>query len=427
MGKNNLRYKWYVLTVLTLVHVFNLMDRQIIVILQEHIKDELGISDTKLGLLSGFAFAVIYITLSIPIARWADLGNRKNIIALSLTVWSGMTALSGKAQNFLQLLLARIGVGIGEAGGTPPSYSMISDYFPPEKRATALSVFSAGAYIGILLGFISGGIIADLYGWRIAFYALGIPGLIISILLYFTVKEPIKGQLDSRKRIKSDLSFVEVVKFLFGIKTFLLLAFAIGFQAFTTYSMGNFLPSFFRRVHSLEIETVGVVLGLAFGIGGGIGTLSGGYLADRLRKKDLRWYIWVPLLAGILYIIPFFTLLLTGNVTLSLIMTVFGSVLSAFSYGPTIAVTHSLVSAKMRTLASAILLFIINIIGLGFGPLITGVISDLLNPKFGNLSLRWALCFNIVPIMISLMLYYLSSRNYIKDLEQHKVCRKNKQ
>src|SRR5277367_1862603 len=186
-------YRNYVLGMLTLVYVFNFVDRQLLVILQESIKKELHLSDTQLGLLSGFTFAIFYVTLGIPIARFADKRNRRNIVAMSLSLWSIMTALSGTARNFFQLLLARIGVGVGEAGGSPPAHAMISDYFPPEKRSTALSVYSTGIYIGILIGFLMGGYLNQHLGWRTAFFVLGIPGILFSLLLYTTVKEPRRG------------------------------------------------------------------------------------------------------------------------------------------------------------------------------------------------------------------------------------------
>jgi len=294
------RYKWYVLAILTIVYAFNFIDRQILVILQEPIKAELGLTDTQLGLLTGLAFAALYVILGIPIARLADKSNRKNIIAVSMVVWSGMTAVSGMASNYVHLMLARIGVGIGEAGCSPPAHSMISDYFPPKKRATALSIYSTGIYIGIIVGYIVGGLIAKAYGWRIAFYAIGIPGVLFALFFYFAVKEPIKGQMDEADLSADNPSLGEVIQTLLKKKTFIFIALAAGFQAFGNYGVGNFLPSFLQRIHGLDIATAGIVLGLSTGIGGGVGTFLGGYLADRFRTRDMRWYLWVPILAGLL-------------------------------------------------------------------------------------------------------------------------------
>lgn len=418
-------YKWYVLLMLTIMYTFNFIDRQILVILQEPIKAELGLSDTQLGLLTGLAFAALYVTLGIPIARYADLNNRKNVVAVSLAVWSAMTVVCGRAMNFTQLFFARIGVGIGEAGGSPPAHSIISDYFPPEKRATALSIYSTGIYIGIFLGYIVGGVIAKYYGWRVAFYALGIPGVLFALLVYSTVKEPIRGQMDAKpvssnpdgtNTEKTDPNLREVLKNLLGKKTFIYAALAAGFHTFTTYGVGNFLPSFLQRVHDIDIATAGIVLGLTTGAGGFIGTFMGGFIADKLRDRDMRWYLWVPLIAGALNFIPSVILFLTENGQLAMIMTFFTGTLTAFFLGPTIAVTHSLVGPKMRAFASAILFFILNLIGLGFGPLVIGLLSDALTPQFGNESLRYAFLASFIAGVISMILTYLAAENYRKDL-----------
>src|SRR5580700_6887797 len=223
------RYRNYVLAMLTLVYVFNFVDRQILVILQESIKKELHLSDTGLGLLSGFTFAIFYVTLGIPIALVADKGNRRNIVAMSLGLWSIMTAFSGMARNFIQLLLARIGVGVGEAGGSPPAHAMISDYFPPEKRSTALSVYSTGIYIGILVGFLMGGYLNQHLGWRTAFFVLGIPGILFSLFFFTTVKEPQRGATDADAAAANQShSLGEVLRYLYSTKTFVYLTLATG-------------------------------------------------------------------------------------------------------------------------------------------------------------------------------------------------------
>ena len=415
------RYKWFVLGMLTLVYTFNFIDRQILVILQEPIKAELGLSDTQLGLLTGLAFAAFYVTLGIPIARWADLSNRKNIVAASLAVWSGMTAISGSVVNFLQLLLARIGVGIGEAGGSPPAHSIISDYFPPKKRATALSIYSTGIYFGILMGYVVGGVIAKMYGWRITFYAIGIPGVLLAGLIYFLIKEPIKGQNDPSGAVVENPPIRTVINNLLSKKTFVYISLAGGFNAFVTYGVGNFLPSFLQRVHEVDIATAGIVLGLSTGLGGMIGTYLGGYFADRFQDRDMRWYMWVPLVAGFFNIIPSLILFFSGHAQLVMGMTFFTSAFTAFYLGPSIAVTHSLVNAKMRALTSAIFFFILNLIGLGFGPLVIGMLSDFFIPQFGSESLRWAFCASFLPALISALFFWLASKTYRNDLRLQTV------
>ena len=416
--KYSKRYTWYVLIVLTGVYTFNFIDRQILTILQESIKLDLDLSDKQLGLLTGLAFAIFYVTLGLPIARFADKNNRKNVVAASLAIWSLLTAVSGLAQNFVQLALARVGVGIGEAGGSPPSHAIVSDYFPEEKRATALSIYSMGIYIGIFLGFLVGGIIAQNYGWRAALYTLGIPGVLYAILVYITIKEPPKG-LSDKVKIK-DLnapSLKEVARLLLSKKTFIFIAIATGLHTFGTYGVGNFFPPFMQRVHHLDVQTVGIWLGITTGLGGGIGTYLGGYLADRFREKDIRWYIWITLIAGLLNTIPFFIIVFHPNSQLVLFTTFFTNFFTAMYLGPTIAVTHSLVDARMRAFASAVLFFILNIIGLGLGPLTVGTLSDWLLPIYGNESLRYAFLFTFITSTISLVLFYLASRNYKKDLK----------
>src|SRR5579864_8202605 len=250
INKSGRLYQNYVLGMLTMVYVFNFIDRQVLVILQESIKKELHLSDTQLGLLSGFTFAIFYVTLGIPIARLADKGNRRNVVTISLAIWSMMTTFSGLAGNFLQLLLARIGVGVGEAGGSPPAHAMISDYFPPEKRSTALSVYSTGIYFGVLIGFLMGGYLNQHLGWRTAFFVLGIPGILFSLLFYVTVKEPRRGATDVGEPLaKETFSLVQVLQLLYSKKTFVYLALATGLHAFCIYGLFNWEPSFLARLH----------------------------------------------------------------------------------------------------------------------------------------------------------------------------------
>ncbi|MCP9766402.1 MFS transporter [Lacihabitans sp. LS3-19] len=417
MKELNPNYKWKVLLLLTIVYVFNFIDRQILVILQEPIKAELSLSDTQLGLLTGLTFAAFYVILGIPIARFADRSNRKNIIVASLALWSAMTAISGMSKNFFQLLLARVGVGVGEAGGSPPAHSIISDYFPLKQRATALSIYSMGIYIGILLGFIIGGVIAKSFGWRNAFYAIGIPGLLFAIIVYFSIKEPIRGLSDAADLSSINPTLKEVLQTLMKKRTFIFVALASGFQGFSIYGIGNFMPAFLNRVHHVDIATAGIVLGLTMGIGGGIGTFLGGYLSDKNSHKDMRWHIWVPMIAGIISF-PFVAITFFSNQVSFVYVGIFlTSCLTALYLGPTIAITHSLVNAKMRAFASAILFFVLNLIGLGGGPLVIGLLSDALLPRFGDLSLRWAYCGIFVSLIIALLFQYLGSKNYLKDLK----------
>lgn len=413
-------YKRYVLFILTGVYAFNFIDRQILVILQEPIKADLDLSDTQLGLLTGFAFALLYVSLGLPIARYADKNNRKNVVSISLVVWSAMTALSGMAQNFVQLLLARVGVGVGEAGGSPPAHSIISDYYEPEKRATALSIYSTGVYIGIGLGFLIGGVIAQNYGWRMALYALGIPGILYAVLVYFTIKEPIKGRMDATGSNEKELSFREVVNILLGKKTFIFLSIATGFQAFGNYAVGNWLAPFLGRSHGMDLATIGIILGLIAAFAGGSGTFMGGYLTDKLAKKDIRWYFWLPALAILINIPIAIFVFFAGNTQAILGATVISYFLSALYLGPAIGITHNLVPAKMRAFASAVLFFVLNTIGLGFGPLVIGILSDWLEPTYGVDALRWAFTATLLTGVISAILFYIAAKHYKNDLLENR-------
>ncbi len=416
------KYKGYVLLILTGVYTFNFLDRQLLVILQESIKAELGISDTQLGLLTGLAFALFYVTLGIPIARIADKGNRRNIVVISLAIWSSMTAISGFVTSYWQLLLARIGVGVGEAGGSPPSHSIISDYFPPQRRATALSVYSMGIYIGVLLGYMLGGWLDQSFGWRTAFLALGIPGILYAFLLLFTVKEPPKGHSDPEVlKEKEETSFWEVIKILAKKKSFVFLAFACGMHTFGTYGVGNFFAPFLARVHEMSIAEIGFWLGIAAGLSGIIGTFLGGYLADRLGQRDLRWYLWIPVLAGLLTIGPSLISFFSGNTSIVLITHAMASLLTAVYLAPCLAVTHNLVDAKKRALSSAILFLVLNAIGLGFGPVCIGALSDYFSSAFGGASLRYAFCSTVLTGLASIILFYMASRTYRTESALHKA------
>ncbi|PLW83371.1 MFS transporter [Kineobactrum sediminis] len=401
---------------LTIVYAFNFVDRQILVILQEPIKADMGLSDAQLGLLSGFSFALIYVTAGIPIAWWADRGNRRNIVSLALAVWSGMTALSGFAQNYGQLLTARIGVGLGEAGGSPPAHSMISDYFPPEQRGRALSFYSTGIYVGILLGFMFGGMIADAFGWRIAFLVVGIPGVLFAIVLRLTVREPNRGRWDSALETAQRPTLAETMVVLRERPSFWYIALGCSLMAFVSYGVGNFFPSFLIRIHSLSIGQVGIVLALVSGISGAVGTYLGGYLGDRFGAHDPRWYLWIPMIGAAVAFFPYLYVLLGDSTGSILVVLVFTNLLMTLYLGPSIAMSHALVPPSMRALTSAILFFVLNIIGLGLGPFLTGLMSDLLAPRFGVLSLRYAMVISTMTALIAIALFYAAAKRLPEDL-----------
>ena len=409
-------YKWFVLGILTLVYTFNFIDRQILVILQEPIKADLGLSDTQLGLLTGFSFAVVYVTAGIPIAWLADRSNRRNIVAASLGIFSVMTTLSGMVQNYTQLLLARLGVGLGEAGGSPPSHSMLSDYFPEEKRGTAISIYTTGIYFGIFFGYFAGGWIAETFGWRNAFFIVGIPGIALAFLLLILVREPQRTLASATSQDKA--SFKDTMAVLAKRPSFWWIALGCSTASFVGYGNGNFFPSLLIRNYGLSVTEVGVVLGIIGGTTGMLGTFLGGYLADRWGAKDKRWYVRIAFY-GILLSLPLSYITLLGTEPLYVIMAYApGHILGTLYLGPCIAICHTLVPAGMRASASAILLFVINMIGLGLGPLFVGALSDAYSTHFGAENLRYAMVTALTIGTSGVFFFWKAQRSLLSDIEK---------
>ena len=411
------RARYYALVLLTIVYAFNFIDRQLLAILQESIKLDLGLSDSQLGLLSGFAFALFYVTAGIPIARWADHSNRRNIVAAAVFTWSFMTAISGAVQNYTQLLLARIGVGIGEAGGSPPSHSIISDIFPAEKRASALGFYSTGVNIGILFGFLLGGWINEYFGWRVAFVVVGVPGILLAIIVRFTLAEPIRGMSEEKVVDPDNTSFLGVLALLWSRRSFRHMALAGALNAFVGYGTASWSASFIIRSYGMNTGELGTWLAMISGVCGAIGVFCGGLIADKLGPRDKRWYMWVPTIAGLISI-PFITMTyLVNGPYWALMMSVIPGLLSNVYLGNTIAMTHGLVGLRMRALASAVLFLILNLIGLGLGPLLIGMLSDYLQPTLGEHSLRQAMLYLLPVVMTwSTLHFFLASRSLREDL-----------
>ena len=407
----------YALVLLTIVYSFNFIDRQLLAILQESIKLELTLSDSQLGLLTGFAFAIFYVVAGLPIARWADRSNRRNIVALAVGIWSFMTALSGAVQNYAQLLLARIGVGIGEAGGSPPSHSIISDIFPAEKRASAIAFYSTGVNIGILFGFLLGGWLNEYFGWRVAFLVVGVPGVLLAILVRFTLAEPIRGLAEKRQVSDETIPFGQVVSLLWSRRSFRHLAFAGALNAFAGYSTSNWTASFMIRSHEMTTGELGTWLAVIMGFCGAVGVLCGGLLADRLGPSDKRWYVWLPAITGMISVPFMVAVYLADDPYTALTLSIVPGLLFNVWLGNAIATTHGLVGLRMRATASAILFLILNIIGLGAGPWMVGILSDFLEPTLGLESLRHAMLYLLPAAMFwSACHFYLASRTLRDDL-----------
>lgn len=405
-------YRWYALGVLTLVYTSSHVDRQIVAILLEPIGQELGASDTQLGFLVGLTFAIFYATLGVPIAMIADRSNRRNIITAAVVIWSGMTVLCGYAQNFLQLALARIGVGVGEAGSSPPSHSLISDMFPASLRATALGIFAVGANLGILIAYLGGGFMSEAFGWRMTLTAVGLPGLLIAAITYFTMVEPKRGASEASPATIGERAppLRAVWRKIWATPALRHLALGAAVAGFSGYGVIMWTPTFLMRSHGFSPSEVGIVLALMSGVLGGIGTYSAGYLADFLARKDERWRAWIVGAAKLLTV-PFFIGFFTAqDTTTALMFFAIPALLSGFSLGPTFALVQSLVDIRMRAVAASILLFLLNIIGMGLGSQAVGILSDLLAGEYGNESLRMAL---LVPAVINVwcaLHYYLAGR-----------------
>ncbi|NWG46007.1 MAG: MFS transporter [Alphaproteobacteria bacterium] len=411
-------YKWFALGILFMVYVFNFVDRQIFGILQQSIKEDLGLSDTQLGLLGGFAFALFYTTFGIPLAWLADRANRSKIIAVCLAVWSLMTILCGRANSFWTLALARIGVGVGEAGCSPPAHSMISDYFAPAQRGTALAIYSLGISVGVMFGYFAGGWINQLYDWRTAFLAVGLPGVVFAVFVLLFLREPPRGMAEGRVeeiRATKAPTMLSVFKMLWGRRSFRWLSIAAALHAFVSYG-NQFIPPFFERSHGFETGPLSTWLGLITGIAGGLGIFLGGYFSDKLGAKDRRWMAWLPAWAMIIALPIGLAAYLVPNGNLALILLILPTILNYSYNAPTFAMTQGLVAPRMRAVAVAVLFFILNLIGLGLGPVFVGALSDALMPSLGQESMRWALVATGFINVISAICYFQAARFLREDM-----------
>ncbi|MEJ1961739.1 MAG: MFS transporter [Gammaproteobacteria bacterium] len=408
----------FTLGLLFVISLFNYTDRYMIAILLPSIKQDFGLSDTQMGVLTGIAFTLFYVVLGVPIARLADQTSRKKILVIALALWSVMTAACGMAQTFIQLLIARMLVGIGEAGSSPPSYSAIADLYPKHRRATAMAVYLAGAPAGILIGFILGGWLAEQYGWRYALLAVGIPGALFAVVLIWLFKEPLRGESDGVQQTRA-VPFMEGVKALLSNRTFRHAAMGSAFYNALAVTYVNWMPSFFVRSHGMGVSETGVTLALIFGPAQIVGLLAGGHFSDRLARFDVRWYLRVPAIVMLLAA-PFFMLCLGVQSTgLALTCLAIPLLVGGMQVSPIFAITPSLVDVRMRAVASAVLILIINLISGGVGPVVVGMLSDLLAPGHGVDSLRYALL--IVTPVFSLwaaLHYYLGSRRILADIRE---------
>jgi MFS family permease len=420
-GENISRYRWTALWLLFCVYVFNFLDRQIFAILQESIKADLHLSDTQIGFLGGFAFAIFYTTLGIPIARLADRHSRSRIIAISLALWSLMTALCGAARGFVTLALARIGVGIGEAGCSPPAHSLISDYFGPRERSTALAVYSLGIPVGAALGNLFGGYINVYLGWREAFYWVGVPGILFAILVAIFLREPKRGMIEARtEREVSVPPLGEVARVLWQKRTFRHLCAASALTSFVLFGTLQWVPAYFIRTYSLDTAKVGAVVALASGLFGGLSTLVGGLLGDRMARHDVRWLCWLSAI-GLFINAPLMILMLFQPSFSFATYFLFAAMLfNSFHLGPIFGLVQTLVPIRMRAIAASILLFVTNLVGMGMGPLFIGIASDSLGTAAVVNPLRWAMLITLCFTIWTIVHYLLAARTLREDLATQK-------
>ena len=410
------RARHYALGILVVVYTFNFIDRQILSILLQPVKDDLGLSDTAMGMLTGFAFAAFYATLGIPIARFADRSNRRNLVAWALGIWSLMTALSGLAQNFWHLLAARIGVGIGEAGCSPPAHSMIADYYPADQRATALGIYSLGIPFGIMFGLFAGGWINEFFGWRAAFFVVGLPGILLALIVRLTLREPPRGMAEGRADSADQPGVGETLQYLWAKKSFRHMSFAAALTAFVGYGFITWAPSFLTRSFGMGTGEIGTWFGLILGIPGGIGIALGGYLADRFGARDPKWFLWTTAVALLICVPLNIVVFFSTNSTTALLAMILPVLLGNFYQATTFSQTQGISTLRMRAVAAGILLFILNIIGLGLGPQLVGILSDVLNPEYGDESLRWALLICSLVYMWAAVHYFIAGRHLGDDL-----------
>ena len=414
-------YAGYVLAVLSLAYAVNVMDRAVLAVLLESIKHTFHTTDTQQGLLGGLAFALFYATLGVPIAALADRTSRRNVLAACALLWSVMTALCGLATSFPLLLAARVGTAVGEAGGTPPSHSLVSDYFPLSTRATALSLYALGVPLGSMLGSLLGGWGNELYGWRNAFMLVGAPGVLVALLVFLTIKEPTRGQSDAGISDAARLAAPKLsiaLRYLWQQASFRNMALAAGLHSLVWYAGSTLNAAFLQRSHGMTSGEAGSWLALFAGTGA-VGTFLGGYLADRIsvRTNDRRWYMWLPGYAT-LAMVPFqFSSYLAGDLWVMAPSFVVMLILGSFFFGPSFAMSQGLAPVRMRAVATSLVLFIQTLVGLGLGPLIVGIISDHLKPAIGDAQgLRYGLVSVGIVNLWAAFHYFRGARTVREDL-----------
>ncbi len=408
-------YRGVVLAMLLLVYTFNFLDRQILGILAVPIKADLGLTDAQFGAIGGLAFALLYSILGVPLAYLADRTSRSAVIAGSLAVWSGFTALCGMATGYWQLFLYRLGVGVGEAGGVAPSYALIADYFPPEKRARALAIYSLGIPVGLAGGTLLGAYIAALVDWRTAFIVMGVAGIVLAPIFKYVVRDLPRPATAAKATPVSAVFPILAKK-----PAFWLMAFAASFSSLCGYGLALWTPSILMRSFGFDLITTGQFMGSILLVGGVAGVFAGGWFADRLGGKDRGWYAKLPAIAWAITVPTFAFGLLSPSSTMAWVLLLIPNALNILWLGPVTTAVQHLVPREMRATASASFLLINNLIGLGVGPLLMGALSDALKSSYGIESLRYAAvaCLVFYGLAAALMLFAVRPlrRDWVDDV-----------
>lgn len=408
-----LPYRYYVLILLMVTYTLNISDRMIMSILMEDIKADFALSDAQMGLLAGLAFTAFYVVLGIPIARLADRSNRRNIIAGAVTLWSAMTALCGLATGFGTLFLARLGVGVGEAGGNPPASSMIADYFDTHELARAMGIFSVGGTLGIAVGLIGGGYLADLVGWRLTFVLLGLPGVLVGVLIFLTISEPRRGRFSDAPTMPESIG--RALSSLFKNRVYVRTLLANGVVMCVAYAYSIWLAPILLRNTSLSTANVGLYIGIITLLGGIPGMIGGGYLADKLSAASPKWRGYVPAIACF-SALPFLALcLVQSSLWALLFLYTIGYCLMMMTQGPCLALMQAHAMPRQRALASSLNSFVATGFGYGVGPFLTGLFSDSLRADYGAQSLNMAVMAMSLLLLPGAALYLMTARALAKE------------
>ncbi|WP_375774971.1 spinster family MFS transporter [Bradyrhizobium sp. ma5] len=405
--------RYYVLGLLTIIYALNFLDRTIFNVLIEPIKKEFALSDTTMGLLAGFGFVLFYSLLGIPIARMADRLNRRNIVAAAFAFWSAMTYLCGMASSVATLALARVGVGIGESAGTPASQSMIADLFDKNERPRALGIYAIGTYLGVFLGYFIGGYVNQHYGWRMAFFTAGLPGIALAAVLWLTISEPRRGAMAETFKAEP---IGPTLGFLIAQPSFLIVLVGFCLTTYTNYATAVWIPPFLARIHHLTSAEIGTYAGTFKGLAGMAGTLIGGLVVAQIGRRDDRWKLWAPAIMSGLAGPVFALCMLTHSFTLMVATLALTSFMVGFHLGPIFAIAQTVAKPSMRALASAIVLLTATCFGQGVGPLAVGMINDALKGAYGTDAVRYSLLSAAVTTTLGALLFVWAARWIRSDI-----------